>query len=101
MPAAALSCRLLALRKMRELTQDFGGPGQAVLRCFPILEEHHLHVRSDPRCLAVLADEGAQPIRLRKTVVAEGDHRALRPRIDLLDIGTAAIGLDRGDLEEI
>ena len=38
---------------------------------------------------------------MAKLVVAEGDDRALRADIDLLDIGAAAERLDRHDLEEM
>src|SRR5215216_7020673 len=93
--------RLLALREIGELPQDLGRAHQPLLRRLPYLEEHHLHVRAHLGGLAVLADEGHQPVRLREFVLAEGDDRALRPGIDLLDIGSAAIGLDGRDLEEI
>ena len=95
------SRRLAVLGEIGELAQDFGGADQAFLRRFPFLEEHHLHVRPHSRRLAVLADEIDQPVRLRELVVAERDDRALRSGIDLLDIGAAAIALDRRDLEEI
>src|ERR1700690_3798454 len=95
------SSRLAVLGEIGELAQDFGRAHQTFFRRFPFLEEHHLHVGPHPRSLAVLTDEIDKPIRLREFVVAEGDHRALRPGIDLLDIGFSAIGLDCCDLEEI
>ena len=49
----------------------------------------------------MLADEIDQPIGLRELVVPEGNHRAFRSRIDLLDIGAAAIGFDGCDLEQV
>ena len=89
------------LRQTCELAQDFGGTRQTLLGRLPFLEEHHLHVGPDPRCLAVLADEIDQPIRLGELVVAEGDDSALRPRIDLFDVGASAIVLDGGNLEQL
>src|SRR6202007_1457004 len=93
--------RFLVLGEIGELPQDFGRTHQTLFRRLPFLEKYHLHVRPHPRRLSVLADEIDQAIRLRELVVAEGDDRPLRPGIDLLDIGAAAIALDGGDLEEI
>src|SRR6266702_693693 len=94
-------CSLAVFGEVGELEPDFGGAGQALLRRLPFLEEDYLHVRPDLGRLAVLANEVDEAIGLRELVVAERDHDALRPGIDLLDIGAAAIALDRGDLEQI
>ena len=93
--AFLLSARLASCRRISVV------PIKPLLRRLPYLEEHHLHVGSHLGGLAVLADEEHQPVRLRELVLAEGDDRALRSGIDLLDVGAPAIGLDRGDLEEI
>src|SRR6516225_10920063 len=85
-----LLCRLLAFGETGELSQDFSRARQPLFRRLPFLKEHHFHVGADPRGLAVLADEIDQPIGLREFVVAEGDDRALRSGIDLLDIGPSA-----------
>src|SRR5882757_4806213 len=98
---AMTSRRLAVLGEIGELAQDFGSAGQALFRCLPFLEKHHLHVGPYLRRLAMLANEIDQPVRLRELVVAECDHHALRAGVDLLDIGAAAIAFDRGDLEEI
>ena len=79
-------CRLAVFGEVGELAQDFGGAGQALLRRLPFLEEYDLHVRPDLGRLAVLANEVDEAIGLRELVVAERDHGALRPGIDLLDI---------------
>src|ERR1700722_14306304 len=103
MPAAILCLfpwsklrRFLVLGEIGELAQDFGRTHQTLFRRLPLLAEHHRHVRPYPRRLSVLADEIDQAIGLRELVVAEGDDRALRPGIDLFNIGAAAIALDRG-----
>ena len=100
-PRLELSRRLAVLGEIGELTQDFGGAGQAFLRRLPFLEEHHLHVRPHPCRLTVLADEIDQAFRLSELAFAEGDHRALWSGVDLLHIGAAAIGFNRRNLEEI
>ncbi len=48
-----------------------------------------------------LLDEGDEAVRIGERVVAERQHRALRPGIDLLDIGAAAQRLDGDDLEQL
>src|ERR1700761_616231 len=83
--------RLSVLCEVGELPQNLGGAHQALFRRFPFLQKHHLHVRPHLGGVAVLADEIDQTVGLRELVVAEGDHRALRAGIDLLDIGAAAI----------
>src|SRR5260370_10701967 len=88
--------RLAVFGEVGKLAQDFGGAGQTFLRRLPFLEEHNLHVRPHPGRLAVLADEIDQAFRLRELVVAQRDHGPLRPRIDLLDLGAAAIALECG-----
>src|SRR5450432_629346 len=87
------SRRLPILGEVGELAQHLGGTHQPLLRRFPFLEEHHLHVGPHPCRLSMLADEIDQPVRLRELVVAESDDNALRPGIDLLDIGSSAIAL--------
>ena len=42
-----------------------------------------------------------RPFGIGETLVAEGDHRALRPGVDLLDAGLAAQALDLDDIEEM
>ena len=49
----------------------------------------------------LLADEGDQAFRIGEALVAEGDHRALRPGIDLLDAGLAAKSLDLDHVEQV
>src|SRR5258708_20107716 len=93
--------RLAVLGETGELAHDFGRAHQALFRRLPFLEEHDLHVRTNLRGLAVLADEIHQPIRLGELVVAEGDDSSLGAGIDLFDVGATAIRLDRCDLEQI
>ena len=50
---------------------------------------------------ALLADEGDQALRIGEGVVAERQHRALRPGLDLLDIGAPAQRLDGDDLQQV
>ena len=51
--------------------------------------------------LAVLANEGNQAFGIGEALVAEGDHRALGPGVDLLDAGLAAQPLDLDDVEQM
>src|SRR5579872_7631750 len=83
----AASGRLAVLGEIGELTQDLGRSGKALFRRSPILKKHHLHVGPHARGLSVLTYEVDQPIRLREFVVTEGNDSALRPGVNLLDIG--------------
>ncbi len=49
----------------------------------------------------LLADEGDQAFGIGEGLIAEGDHRALRPGVDLLDAGLAAEPLDLDDVEQM
>ena len=50
---------------------------------------------------ALLADKGDQPVRIGENIVAERQHHALRPGLELLDIGAAAQRLDRHHLQQM
>src|SRR6266536_85026 len=94
------SCRLGGLGDAREVAQDAGGAVEPLLGPLPFVEEHHLHV-GPYASVVVLADEPDQCVGIGKAVVAEGDHRALGPGLDLLHIGLAAQRLDGDDLQEL
>ena len=67
----------------------------------PVVEEHDPHVGAHLRGRPLLADVGDKPFRIGEHVVAERQHRALRPGVDLLDIGAPAQRLDGDDLEQV
>src|ERR1700733_10669601 len=91
--------RLPVLGEVGQLPHDLRRAHQPFLRRLPCLEKYHLHVGPYLGRLTMLPDEINEAVRLREFVVAESNHDTLRPGIDLLDIGAAAIALDRRDLE--
>ena len=58
-------------------------------------------VRLELHLLAVLTNEVDEALGVGEALVAEGDDRAFRPGIDLLDTGLAAKPLDLDDIEEV
>ncbi len=96
---AALLRRLGLLGDANEIAQHRRGAVQALAGLLPVVEQHDLHVGPHPRRRALLADEGDQAFRIGEGAVAERQHRALRPGLDLLDVGAAAQRLDGDDLK--
>ncbi len=100
-PADFLLGRRGGRGKRNEAAQNRRRTLETLLRLFPVVEEHDLHVGPHARGRSLLADIGDQALRIGEDVVAEGEHRALRPGLDLLDIGPPAQRLDGHDLEQV
>src|SRR5688500_7657202 len=79
--------RLLLLRDADQPTQDRGRALEPLLGPLPIVEEHDLHVRAHARSRTFVADVTHQPFGIGELIIAELQHRALRPGIDFFDIG--------------
>src|ERR1043166_648116 len=78
-----ISRRLGRLGDAHEAAQDACRALEAVGGALPIGEENDLHGGTHARGRSLVADEGDERLEMRERVVAERDHRALRPRLDL------------------
>jgi hypothetical protein len=85
---------LRALGDRDKLPQDRGSALEAILRLAPILEEHDFHVRAHARRRPFVLNKGEQPLGVGERIVAERQHRTLRPGIDFGNVGTPAQRLD-------
>ena len=70
-------------------------------RIAPGLAEDDALVGPHRRLVALAGDIADEPFRLGEAAVAQADHRPLRPRVHLVDIGGAAEALQGHDLEQI
>src|SRR5437762_5067063 len=72
---------------------------EAFLFVGPIAQIDEPLVGAQPQGSGVLLDQFDEPRRVRETVAAQCDDRALWPGLDPLDPGVAAVALDRDDLQ--
>uniref|UniRef100_A0A0N4ZAM5 LigA n=1 Tax=Parastrongyloides trichosuri TaxID=131310 RepID=A0A0N4ZAM5_PARTI len=95
------ACGLGRPRHPRQIGGDPLGDLQAVARRGPVALHHDLLVRPDLPEGVVLLDQTHQAHRIGEGVVAQRQHRALGPDVDLLDAGRPAVGLDADDPQEL
>ena len=58
-------------------------------------------VRLQLHACPLLADESDEPLGIGEGLVAEGDHRALGPGVDMLDASLTAQPFDLDDIEQV